>query len=141
MFDQLERFKKKGHFFLNQDEALETVCNAPKSGVGVYTIYQLKDGRVSLVYIGASGGILQNGKKNANPLGIWDSIVNGIQFGEPRRKSWAAKLKAENIDALDIYWFETFDKKHSDIPMYVAAHCLQFHFDLFDVLPQWNDEF
>ena len=38
------------------------------------------------------------------------------QFGQKRSEAWPEKLKKENIDALDIYWFVTFDNKNQDKP-------------------------
>jgi len=36
MFDELEKYKSSGHFFIEKESDLKDVCNAPKSGVGVY---------------------------------------------------------------------------------------------------------
>ena len=55
MFDLLDKYKTNGHFFFRPTDSLEEVCNAPDNKNGVYVVYQLKDGHVDMVYIGASG--------------------------------------------------------------------------------------
>ena len=141
MFDQLEKYKSQGHFFFSENQELNDVCNAPKNGIGVYIVYALKNGRIELVYIGSSGSINQNGSPKIRKGGIFDRLVNGKQFDEPRRKSWKQKLISEKIEALDIYWFETFDKKHQDIPLSVEGSIIQTYFDVHGVLPKWNKGF
>lgn len=49
-------------------------------------------------------------------------------------------LKNE-IDALDIYWFVTFDENNQHIPTYVEALLLQKHFEIYGCLPELNKEF
>ncbi|MEN8857089.1 MAG: hypothetical protein ABF260_03390 [Flavobacteriaceae bacterium] len=95
---------------------MKSVCNASIDGIGVYVVDAFKDRKNELVYIGSSGKILQNGKKKIRIGGIADRIINGEQFREPRRKSWKSKIITEDIEALDIYWYETFDKKNNDFP-------------------------
>lgn len=141
MFDELVKYKSNGHFFFSENEELKTVCNAPKNGMGIYIVYALKGGRIELVYIGSSGKILQNGTKKVRIGGIADRIVNGKQFDEPRRKSWKAKIIAENIEALDIYWYETVDKKNNDIPNTIEGILIQKFYHIYGTLPKWNKEF
>ena len=141
MFKQLDKYKSNGHFFFSKNEELKSTCNAPINGIGVYVVYALKGGKIELIYIGSSGKILQNGKKKIRIGGIADRIVNGKQFGEPRRKSWKSKIIAENIEALDIYWYETFDKKNNDIPSTIEGILIQQFYHIYGVLPKWNKEF
>jgi hypothetical protein len=141
MFDELDKFKTNDHFFFTKKDELESVCNAPIKGIGVYLVYALKDGRIELIYIGSSGKILQNGKSKVRIGGIADSIVNGKQFGESRNISWKAKVTEENIEALDIYWYETFDKVNRDIPSTIEGILIQRFYEIHGVLPKWNKEF
>lgn len=141
MFDELEKYKKTDHFFFDKSDTLESVCNAPKKGVGVYVVYQLKGGRIELVYIGSSGMVLQSGDLKVRIGGMADDIVNGEQFGKARKVSWKAKLTAENIDAVDVYWYETFDKENHDIPNVVKGVLLQRFYEIHGALPKWNKEF
>ncbi len=38
------------------------------------------------------------------------------------------KNDEENIDALDIYWFVTYDEDHKDLPGFVEAILMQHFF-------------
>lgn len=141
MFDELEKFKSNGHFFFEEKDELKDVCNAPKNGVGVYIVYALQNGKIELIYIGSSGKILQNGTLKIRKGGIYDRIVNGKQFDEPRRISWKQKILSERIEALDVYWYETLDKNHNDIPSSIEGIIIQRFFDIHGYLPKWNKEF
>ena len=85
--------------------------------------------------------IKQDGKVKIRKGGIFDRLVNGKQFDEPRKKSWKQKLISEQIDALDIYWYETFDKENKDIPSTIEGILIQVFYDIYGVLPKWNKEF
>jgi len=141
MFDELNNYKDNDHFFFSSHESLAEKCNAPINKSGVYLIYALAKGRIELVYIGSSGKIQNNGKLKSREGGLFDRIVNGKQFGEARNKSWPKKLDTEQIEALDIYWYNTFNDEVQDIPAYVEAILIQKHFDIYGKLPRWNKEF
>jgi hypothetical protein len=141
MYDQLEKYKSNGHFFFKAKDELDNVCNAPINGMGIYLVYALQFGKVKLVYIGSSGKIRQNGTAKIRKGGMFDRLVNGKQFGEPRKKSWKQKLIMEKIDALDIYWYETYDRKQNDIPSTVKGNIIQTFLDVNEELPKWNKEF
>ncbi|MFT6827392.1 MAG: hypothetical protein ACI9Z3_002198 [Roseivirga sp.] len=141
MFDELSKYKVNNHFFFSDNDQLENVCNAPKSGAGVYTVFALANGRIELVYIGSSGKLKNDGSIKVRNGGIFDRIVNGKQFEDQRKKSWPNRMKTENIEALDIYWYETFNKKSQDIPTFVKSLLLQLHFEQFGRLPRWNLEY
>jgi hypothetical protein len=47
----------------------------------------------------------------------------------------------ENIDALDIYWFVTFDTKHKDLPGFVESLLIQRFFEIHGKLPLWNKDY
>ena len=134
MFDELKKYKSQGHFFFNPDSDLKKVCNAPKKGIGVFYILELSKGKIRIVYIGSEGTVENNG--DINSYGLYDHIVNGKEFN-----SWNEKLKKEGIDALDVYWFETFDKENQDSPTYVKALIMQSYLHLQGELPKWNKEF
>src|SRR5690554_110657 len=120
MFDELEKYKSWDHFFFTKGEKLEKICNAPKDGTGVFLVYELKDGRVELVYVGSTGKMTQTKKGISSNL-LYDALVYGKQFGDERRKSWRDKLASENIEALDVYWYETFDEETWDLPNMVVG--------------------
>jgi hypothetical protein len=141
MFDELEKYESNGHFFFSVGDELGQVCNAPKNGMGVYIVFALKDGKIELIYIGSSGKVQQNGSAKIRKGGIYDRLVNGKQFDKPRKMSWKEKLLAEEIEALDIYWYNTFDENNSDIPATIEGLIIQRHFDIYGTLPKWNKEF
>ncbi len=136
MFDETKKYKITDHFFLKSDGNLECACNAPKSTNGVFIVYQLKHGRIDLVLIGSSGKIQKNGLINKTDS-LYNSIVKDTQLGI----SWIRKIKDEDIDGLDIYWYETFNQKIKDIPSFVQASLLQKYFEIYVRLPDWNKEF
>ncbi len=141
MFDELKKYKNNNHFFFDGDKPLGDVCNAPKSASGVYVIYALTKGKVRLFYIGSSGKMQQNGKIKHRKGGLYDRIVNGKQFDKPRRISWLEKLTDDQIDALDIYWYETINTETNDIPSYTEAILIQKYYETYGCLPDWNVEF
>jgi len=141
LFDELNKYKRNDHFFFSGDKSLQVVCNAPKDGSGVYLVYALANGNTELVYIGSSGKMQKDGILKHRKGGLYDRIVNGKQFDQPRKISWPTKLTEEQIDALDIYWFETFSEEIKDIPGFIETLCVQRHFELFGNLPRWNEEF
>ncbi|MEQ8522650.1 MAG: hypothetical protein RIB86_18530 [Imperialibacter sp.] len=141
MFDELRKYKINDHFFLSKDDHLEHVCNAPKNGAGVYTVFALAGGRIELIYIGSSGKLKNDGSIKIRNGGLYDRIVNGKQFDERRKNSWPSRMQTEQIEALDIYWYETFNKQTKDIPAFVESLLIQIHFEQFGRLPRWNVEY
>lgn len=142
MFDELEIYKNNDHFFFTAKADLEKVCNAPKKSSGVYIIYELKNGRVELVYIGSSGTIQNDGTVKHRDGGLFDRIVNGHQFGTiSRSKSWKKKLADEKIEALDIYWYDTINSEEIGVPSFVEATIMMRFLEVHGRLPRWNKEF
>ncbi|MBT7901142.1 MAG: hypothetical protein HN601_09415 [Candidatus Marinimicrobia bacterium] len=139
MFDELEKYNNNDHFFIDERVSLNEACNAPKNKSGVYYVLELSQGKINLVYIGSSGKMMNNGKIKHRQGGLYDRLVNGKQFGKPRRQSWLGKIQEEGIDALDIYWYDTFSD--GDIPAFVEGLIIQTYFDMYGCLPKWNKEF
>ncbi len=140
MFEELEKYKSKGQFIFSKSDELGQVCNAPKNGIGIYLVYALKNGRIELIYIGSSGKVKQNGTRKVRIGGICDRIINGKQFGGSRKQTWKQKLINENFEALEVYWWETFDRKYAEIPSFVEGLVLQRFFEINGQLPKWNKE-
>jgi hypothetical protein len=142
MFDELEKYKQNDHFFFKKTHLLRDVCNAPTTQSGVYIVYALAKGRIDLIYIGRSGEKLANGniKNRVTGLGgIKDDIVNGLHFnGKPRRISWPAQMIKQDIEALDIYWWVTYDDDSKDCPREIEKTILTKYFELYGQLPRWN---
>jgi hypothetical protein len=144
MFDELTKYKHSNHFFFKPSDNLRERCNAPTDKSGVYVIYSLRDGHVELIYIGCSGKVEKDGSlfiRKAGLGGIKDRLVNGKQFGDPRRNSWRTQMLKEEIEALDIYWYVTHSDNFVDCPRILENKLLQKHFDIYGRLPRWNNEF
>ena len=143
MFDELNKYKQNDHFFFKPTDNLGQVCNAPINRSGVYVIYALKNERIELIYIGRSGEVKSDGSlfiRKAGLGGLKDRLVNGKQFGEPRRNSWKNQMQTEKIEALDIYWYATHDNNYIDCPRVLENKLLQIHLDIYGKLPRWNNE-
>ncbi len=145
MFDELIKYKEKGHFFFKPTDNLRQVCNAPNDQSGIYIVYALKNGNIELFYIGCSGKTEKNGSmfiRKAGLGGMKDRLVNGHQFGKiPRRISWPNQMQIENIEALDIYWYGTHNESYTDCPRKLENSLLKKHFEIYGRLPRWNNEF
>lgn len=142
MFDELSKYHKCDHFFFTPDSELEKVCNAPLDSCGVYLVYELKEGRVNLVYVGSTGKVQNDGSIKYPVGGMYYCLVNEKQFGgKPRRESWKLKMQKEKIEALDVYWYETVNDEVYDIPSYVEATILQRFLEFNGRLPKWNKGF
>jgi hypothetical protein len=138
MFDKLDKYKNKGHFFFQKGDALREVSKGIPNLPGVYCIYCLCGGKVDLVYIGKSGTMLSNGKFKDQLL---NKRLNNKQDGMYRQQFFEQKLVEDGNDALDIYWYVTFDKDNQDIPSYVEGILLQRYFEIHRRLPEWNKEY
>lgn len=138
MFQELDKYKNNGHFFYTKDDLLieqsEDVPNLP----GVYLVYRLAGGKIDIVYIGKSGTIQQNGKPKDQGL---KKRLNNTHQGLKRQDYFNTKIEEENIEALDIYWYVTFDDDYRDLPSFVEGLLIQKYFDLYGQLPIWNLEF
>jgi len=135
MFDELNIYKNYGHFFFRRDVSLKEVSKDVPNLPGVFYIIRLSKGKVELVYIGKSGPMDQNGKFKG--LGLNDQL-NGTIGEVPTQEFFNLKCKKENIEALDIYWFVTFDKTVQDLPTYIEGVIMQDYFDVHGYLPIWN---
>lgn len=138
MFDELEKYDNKGHFFFEKGKSLTEVSKEVPNEAGVYVIYKLAGGKIELVYIGKSGTMNQNGTFKEQKL---RKRLNNKQDGVKRQEYFENKIEAENIDALDIYWYVTFDKNNQDLPAYVEGVLLQHYFEVYGELPAWNKDY
>ncbi|MEX1002126.1 MAG: hypothetical protein WDZ35_08420 [Crocinitomicaceae bacterium] len=142
MLDELTKYKNTDHFFFTPSDNLGQVCNAPTDKCGIYVIYALKNGQVELIYIGRSGEVRSDGTlfiRKAGLGGLKDRLVNGKQFGEPRRNSWKRQMQFEGIEALDVYWYVTHSDDFVDCPKNIENKLLTRHMDIYGRLPRWNN--
>gem|GEM_PF-488285 len=133
MFDETKKYKNSGHFFFKKGDNLLAVSKDVPELPGVYYIVKLARGKISLVYIGKSGTINQDGAFKEQLL---KGRINNKQDGVKRQTCFEENIAAENIDALDIYWFVTMDKMHNDLPGYVEGILMQRYFEIHGTLPR-----
>lgn len=142
MYKELKKFKTQNTFTFTQEDSLETVCNAPESGSGVFMVYAVEGEEKELIMVGSTGTIQNDGTLKIKNGGLYDKIVNGHQFAKTGRKySWPAQMKLENIERLEVSWYETFNEKNKVIPTFVEGQMLQNFLDENGTLPRWNVAF
>lgn len=142
MYKELKKFKTQNTFTFTQEDSLETVCNAPESGSGVFMVYSVAGEEKELIMVGSTGTIQNDGTLKIKNGGLYDKIVNGHQFAKTGRKySWPAQMKLENIERLEVSWYETFNEKNKVIPTFVEGQMLQNFLDENGRLPRWNVAF
>lgn len=137
IFQGLEKYKQ-GHFFFEKSQNLKQQSKEVPSLPGVYYFLRLSRGKVDIVYIGKSGTILTDGTFKKQTL---KERINNKQENIKRQQFLEQKIEEESIDALDIYWFVTFDENHKDLPAFVEGQLMQQYFDLYGTLPPWNKDF
>lgn len=139
MFSETKKYKHNGHFFFKKGDTLSLVSKDVPNLPGVYYIIKLAKGKVELVYIGKSGTMHQDGTFGSQML---KKRINNKQEKKIKRQDYFdQKVQEEQIDALDIYWYVTYDEKHQDLPSYVEGLLLQRYFEVHGTLPLWNKEF
>lgn len=137
IFQGLRKYKQ-GHFFFEKGQNLKLQSKDVPALPGVYYFLRLRQGKVEIVYIGKSGTVLNDGSFRKQSL---QGRLNRKQGNMYRQQYLTQKIEEENIDALDIYWFVTYDKNHRDLPAFVEGQIMQQYFDLFGTLPPWNKDF
>lgn len=142
MYKELKKFKTNNSFNFTINDNLEEVCNAPQNGSGVFLVYAVNGDEKELIMVGSTGTVQNDGTLKSKNGGLFDKIVNGHQFAKTARKySWAAQMKIEKIECLEVYWHETFNAKNKVIPTYVEGLILQNFLDENARLPKWNVAF
>jgi len=132
MFKEPKNYTEDDHFFFEADNDLEKVCNAPKDKQGVFKILELKNGRITLVFLGCTNFA----DTQTGVVGLYDEIVNGLHFDKnPRKIGWTYQLIKDKIDAIDVYWYVT---SKSDNPKTILTDLLKQHIDEYGKLPKWN---
>lgn len=142
MFDELNKYSNQGNFFFIATDSLVEVCNIPVDKYGIYVAYALKHGRIELIYIGKSGFTPKvdiEGRPSEEIDDIRESLLTGYQFGDIERKhSWPVQMMIEDIEALHIHWYVTFDAAHHDLPAYMQNKILQIYQGIYGAIPRWN---
>ena len=142
MYKELTKFKTNNHFNFTVDNSLEEVCNASENGSGVFLVYAVDGEEKELIMVGSTGTVQNDGSLKSKNGGLYDKIVNGHQFAKTGRKySWPAQMKIEDINTLEVVWYETFNDQNKGIPTFVEGQVLQNFLDENGRLPKWNVAF
>jgi hypothetical protein len=142
MYKELKKFKVTNSFTFTTEDSLEEVCNASESGSGIFLVYAVEGETKELIMVGSTGTIQNDGTLKSKNGGLHDKIVNGHQFAKTGRKySWPAQMKLENIERLEVTWYETFNEKTKVIPTFIEGQVLQNFLDENARLPRWNVAF
>jgi len=143
MYEELKKYAFVGDFQFSPENNLAHVCNAPSDKSGVYMIYAKQRDELKLVYIGRSGEVRPDGFlfiRKAGFGGLKDRLINGKQFGEPRRHSWRKQMLLEGFTKLDVYWYVTHNDDFVDCPRVVENILLLQYRKTYGRLPGWNKE-
>ena len=125
MFQEPKKYIDDDHFFFEADKDLAEVCNAPKDKHGIFKVLELRNGKVTLVFIGYS-----------NSGGLFSEIVDGLHFDKnPRKIGWTYQLLKDKTDAVDVYWYVL---SSADNPKKVQTDMLKDYVDQTGRLPKWN---
>ena len=142
MYKELKKFKVNNSFTFTTDDSLEEVSNASETGSGIFLVYAVDGEDKELIMVGSTGTIQNDGTLKSKNGGLNDKIINGHQFAKTGRKySWPAQMKLENIERLEVSWFETFNDKVKVIPTFIEGQILQNFLDENGRLPRWNVAF
>ena len=142
MYKELKKFKVNNSFTFTTDDSLEEVSNASETGSGIFLVYAFDGEDKELIMVGSTGTIQNDGTLKSKNGGLNDKIVNGHQFAKTGRKySWPAQMKLENIERLEVSWYETFNDKVKVIPTFIEGQILQNFLDENGRLPRWNVAF
>jgi hypothetical protein len=143
MYEELKKYDFVGDFHFSPENNLAKVSNAPSNKSGVYMIYALQGEEMQLIYIGRSGEVKPDGSlfiRKAGMGGLKDRLINGKQFGEPRRHSWRKQMLLEGITGLHVYWYVTHNDDFVDCPRVLENLLLLQHQKTYGRLPRWNNE-
>lgn len=142
MYKELKKFKVKNQFAFTADDSLAEVCNAPETASGIFLVYATEGEEKELIMVGSTGTVQNDGTLKIKNGGLFEKIVNGHQFAKTGRKyTWPTQMKAENIERLEVYWYDTFNEKTKVIPTFVEGQILQNFLDENGRLPRWNVAF
>ena len=138
-FEELNKYKSKGEFIFRRGNKLSAFCKEIPHAAGVYIFRTIKDGTETLVYIGASGTVKQNGTFLKQ---LMKKRLQNMQSKKITRQTFFInELDKNKLDGIRVNWYVTFNEEHQDLPMSVEGTLLQKYFDKHKQLPIWNKEF
>jgi hypothetical protein len=142
MYKEVSKFKNSGSFQFSSNDDLELVCNAPNEASGVFLVYAIQEENKTLIMVGSTGTVQNDGTLKAKNGGLFDKIVNGHQFAKTARKySWKTQLQLEKIEAVKVFSYDTYNDNSKVIPTFVEGQILQLFLKEKGKLPRWNVAF
>lgn len=142
MYKALEKIIVQDKFTFQLTDDLENVCNCSENHNGIFIVYDMSNDNKELIMVGSTGTIQNDGSLKSKNGGLYDKIVNGHQFAKSGRKyTWPTQMKKENITALEVFWYDTFNSNNRVIPTFLEAQILQEFFEVHGKLPRWNVAF
>ena len=144
MFDELQKYNTSGNFFFQATDSLADVCNAPSDQYGVFLVYALQRGRVELIYIGKTGMQTAEEKTKTEQRlkdGLRENLLEGLHFDQTKRKHcWPVQMLIENIEALHIHWYVTYNSEVKDRPKTIKMKLLKIYKNIYGQPPRWNSQ-
>ncbi|WP_299385986.1 hypothetical protein [uncultured Lacinutrix sp.] len=131
----LKEYVINGTYTFELGDKLSVATKGVKNEPGVYLFYTIKNQIEELVYIGSSGTMQQNGIFKDQLL---KKRLQNKQEGVRRQVFFEMKIKQDNIDAIKVEWYVTFNENIKHLPAYIEAKLLQAYYDDNKQLPIWN---
>jgi len=130
MFHDLAKYNNNGHLFYERGVDITNLSQNLPNEPGVFYILKRSKKKIKLTYIGKS----DSSKTENKTLNL---LFRDKEKGISLQDFFDKKMKEEDIDSLDIHWFNTED----DNPSEIANKLLQNNNDFFGSLPDWNKSF
>lgn len=146
MFENvLEKYTYRGEFTFEPQQDLKEECNAPSDASGIYLVYDITKNIEDLIYIGASGQIVNGQLKHRQSGlgGMKDRLVNGHQpiLGKiSRKKAWPNAMKSQGIKKIRVKWYITHSDKYYDFPTDIENALQKYYKSIHGILPNWHKQ-
>jgi len=146
LLDIVSKYNQKDEYSYRIGDNFNKVCNAPKQDGGVYIVSSISDNRENVIYIGASGKMLQNGTFKVRDGGMRYRLINGTANDDhgvvvKRKKLWNKNMEKMKITEIKIRWWITFDEQNQNISTCVEGRLIQAFYDIYGKLPEWNKSY
>ncbi len=106
---------------------------------GVYIIYGIISDSKTVIYIGKSGSMRQDGEFLKQSLA---KRLSNKQDNKPREQYFNEVIQIHTFDHILIHWFVTFEKTgHTILPTKAEADLVQAYYDDNRCLPRLNNTY
>lgn len=128
----------------------ESKNKGQSGGKGVYVFSTIKKGKERIVYIGKAGTLQSDGSWGKQDLfgrisnKNYQSEYGKYNLTNPLNRQAFFNLVFAHKDAekIKVYWFVTWDGvKYHEFPSLAEAKAMQFYYDSYKRLPEWNNKF